>query len=455
MTRPAAWRPLLAALGSAAALTIVWWSTASAEEFQWALWRRYSAGTVALNVAISGLIAAAAYVWAGPGRLGPRVLHVGLLAGSVGVTLAALEVPALLGHDYSRTFGTRENDTWLQLAMGVNRRDEQLIHIHQPHSRYQGKVVGNLVRLGIPSPAPYQVDVAYDRNGFRNAADYDRADVVAIGDSFVEAAETPHGQTVVAEIGRELGATVVNLGQSNYGPQQELVVLERYGLPLTPTLVVWFFFGGNDLDDAASYDWRLQHLDELMAPASAGERSFTRNALRALARLTTPPRRVETAVARQHAALYTPPWGSPQRIYLDTNEEPWTTRQWELATRVLAEARDLTRQAGAEFLLVYIPRKLRVYQGFLRSEPGAFAELWQPNNLPDVMADWCRQQGIEFLDSTGPLREAVAAGESVYLPDDVHWNAAGHRVAGRAVAARVQRMRNERQGMRASTAQRH
>jgi hypothetical protein len=168
--------------------------------------------------------------------------------------------------------------------------------------------------------------------------------------------------------------------------------------------------------------------------------------------LTTPPRRVETAVARQHAAVYAPPGGAPQRIYLDTNEEPWTPRQWALATQVLAEARDLTRQADAEFLLVYIPRKLRVYQGFLRSEPGAFAERWQPNNLPDVMAEWCREQGIEFLDSTVPLREAVAAGESVYLPDDVHWNAAGHRVAGRAVAARVRSLRTGGQAVRTSAA---
>jgi lysophospholipase L1-like esterase len=39
-----------------------------------------------------------------------------------------------------------------------------------------------------------------------------------------------------------------------------------------------------------------------------------------------------------------------------------------------------------------------------------------------------------------PLRQAVAAGESVYLPDDVHWNAAGHRVVAAAVAERLRRI---------------
>ena len=52
----------------------------------------------------------------------------------------------------------------------------------------------------------------------------------------------------------------------------------------------------------------------------------------------------------------------------------------------------------------------------------------------------CRQHGVAFLDSTVPLRDAVAAGESVYLPDDVHWNAAGHRVVAAAVAAHLQQM---------------
>jgi lysophospholipase L1-like esterase len=408
-----------------------------------------------MNLVGSGLILAAAYLWSGRGLLFDRLTRVGLLIGSSLFALSAAEVPTLLGHDFGRTFGTSENDTWLQLAMGVNRRDDQLIHVHQPHTRYQGLVVGNLVRIGIPSPVLYRVDVAYDRHGFRNDQDYDRADVVVIGDSFVEGAETSQSQTVVAEIGRQLGTTAVNLGQSNYGPQQELVVLERYGLPLAPRNVVWFFFGGNDMGDAASYDWRIQHLDELMAPPSFTDRSFSRNALRALARATTPRRRVETDTARRHAALYVPPQGAPQRIYLDTNEEPWTDREWAIVTNVLREAHERARGAQADFLFVYVPRKLRVYQGFLRSEPGAFAELWQPNNLPDVMAEWCREQGIEFLDSTVPLREAVAAGESVYLPDDVHWNAAGHRVAGRAVAARIERMRNERQDVRTSTAQRH
>ena len=71
--------------------------------------------------------------------------------------------------------------------------------------RNVGTVGGNLVRLGLPNPVRYDVDVTYDRNGFRNDVDFTQADVVAIGDSFVEAAETARPQTVVAELSRRLG----------------------------------------------------------------------------------------------------------------------------------------------------------------------------------------------------------------------------------------------------------
>jgi lysophospholipase L1-like esterase len=108
--------------------------------------------------------------------------------------------------------------------------------------------------------------------------------------------------------------------------------------------------------------------------------------------------------------------------------------------RTLTSAKELSTSIGADLFVVYIPRKLRVYQGYLRAAPGAFANRWTPNNLPEVVAEFCRGQSIAFLDATVPLRRAVAAGESVYLTDDVHWNPAGHRVVAAAVAERIHQM---------------
>ena len=436
----APWRAALIA-GACAGLWLLWRLTAL-EDAEWALWRHYSPATTLINIALSALILAGAYVLYALDDAAERIGRVALIGGSLICAVGALELPVLLtSYDYSAILHTRANDTWLQLAMGVNRPDPELLHVHKPHTRYQGTVRGNLVQFGIPNPAAYQVDVAYDGNGFRNDRDYTRAEIVAIGDSFVEGAEMPRGETAAAQIARVLGVDVVNLGQSSYGPQQELVVLKRYGLPLRPSVVIWFFFGGNDLGDVDEYERRRSRLGELTAPQAMPDRLFTRNAIIALARLTTGTRRTVSPTARLHAAEFTRADGTTQTIYVEANEGPWEQRQWDAAAAALSSAQAAVHQSGAELLVVYIPRKLRVYRGFLRAEPGAYALSWKDNNLPDALGDWCRDRGIAYLDSTGPLRSAVATGESVYLPDDVHWNAAGHRVVAHAVSERVRHMR--------------
>ncbi len=431
----ARWRWFVRA-GAVAAVAALWWFTAR-EDAEWALWRRYSASQAALNVAGSIVLLQAGYVLGSRRELRRRLLEMTLLNVSLGLPVALLEVPALLGHDYGRTFGVGANDTWLQLATGVNRRDAELIHVHKPHTRYRGRVVGNLVGLGIPHQVLRDVDVAYDHNGFRNDEDFAQADVVAIGDSFVEGAETPRAETVGAEISRRLRVPVANFGQSGYGPQQELVVLERYAIPLSPKVVVWFFFGGNDLEDVESYEWRRSHLDELMTPPLVA-RAFTRNALVALARLTTPARRVASDTAERHAFTFARADGSLETMYVDREESDVLPLQWQLVTGTLARAQEVSRAAGAELVMVFIPRKLRVYRGHLRAAPDSYAETWPMNDLPDKLAGWCRERGISFLDSTIALRAAVASGTSVYLPDDVHWNTTGHSVVAEAVSRHLE-----------------
>jgi lysophospholipase L1-like esterase len=437
VTHPwAVWRPWVVGTGVAAASVALWWWTA-ADDSEALLWRRYSAATALVNVVGSACCLAFGYVFARTSDTRPRLFRTLLLGASVVVTLGLFESAALLGYDYSRSLGGSADDTWLQLALGVNRRDPELIHVHQPHARYQGKVSGNLTTLGLP-PVWRTVDVAYDRNGFRNVEDLTRADIVAIGDSFVEGAETAQDRTTVAALSRLLTLSVANLGQSNYGPQQELVVLERYGLPMSPRVVVWYFFGGNDLRDAGSYESRRASLETLLTPMYT--RSFSRNALRAVARLTTPVRRAPSAFATERAFEFVRSDGTVETQYLDAPEGDWSPDEWDIAAAALSRARDLSESRGADFLVVYIPRKLRVYRGHLRAAPDSLAETWPLNDLPEVMARWTGDRKIAFLDATVPLRAAVAGGESVYLPDDVHWNAAGHRVVAQAVAGQLRAM---------------
>ncbi len=431
-------RGFVLSLVSAALIAFIWGSTATLDA-DWALWRRYSFSTAAANIAgtLTVLFLAAGL----SSRHGRRGRFVRLFASTLAlaVCFTLFELPALAGYDYGRLFGTRLGEAWNQISTGTNRADPELVHIHQPHTRHQGLAFGNLVaRLSIPNAEPYQVDVSYDRHGFRNAVDLDRADVVVVGDSFVEGAETPAGQIVTAVLAERLGERVANLGQSGYGPQQEAVVLERFGLPKKPRAVVWFFFGGNDLADAEAYD-RFKRDPTSLAPVRPlAERSFARNALWALARLTTPPRRRPSPTSLRHAATFRTAEGRDVTIYFEAIDGPFEARQWASASAALLGARDAAVEIGARFLVVYVPRKFQVYWDVVSSDRDTVARLWQPSDLAARVDAWCRAQKIEFLDATTPLRAAAASGELVYLPDDVHWTARGHRVVGEAVAARLQ-----------------
>ena len=52
----------------------------------------------------------------------------------------------------------------------------------------------------------------------------------------------------------------------------------------------------------------------------------------------------------------------------------------------------------------------------------------------ELVASFCRREGIAFLDLTPDLSRVAAQGENVYFPDDSHWNARGHQVAAGRLA---------------------
>src|SRR5690606_15968960 len=87
--------------------------------------------------------------------------------------------------------------------------------------------------------------------------DLESAEIVVIGDSYMEGYFTPAEQLITTRLSERQGKSVANLGHSGYGPQQELTVLRRYGFPLAPKTVIWAFFEGNDVSDAESYEERV------------------------------------------------------------------------------------------------------------------------------------------------------------------------------------------------------
>lgn len=430
-------RRLAVALALLAAAAAPWWLAAGRGGPPFLL-RTWSVSYALVCLSWTGAAAAAGGLLLGRGGRRERALGVLAAAIGVGVSLALAEAPAVLwGHDWGRTLGTEGERTWLDQALAHNRPDPELIHLHWPHARFEGRVQGNLAGLGIPSAPWHEVDVRFDRNGFRNDTELERADVVLIGDSFVEGSLVALEETVGQQLAVRLGVPVANLGQSAYGLAQELAVLRRYGLPLAPRTVLWFLFGGNDLRDVDHYAWQRAHFEEITRPRtpSLGERLFVRNALLALSR--TALARFESPRARAQSAHFRRADGAVETVYFGDTEGPWKPHEWDAMTATLGEANRLSAGAGVQLVVVYIPRKFRVYRPHLSFIPDSETARWDVNDLPGQLGDWCREAGVPFVDTTPILEAEVARGVHTYFVDDVHWNARGHAVVAEALAQRL------------------
>src|SRR5579862_8417489 len=99
----------------------------------------------------------------------------------------------------------------------INVPDPELLYVHPPHLYLSGEHKGGSVseEFKIASPLTYKWDAKFDRNGFRNEVDVDHADMVVVGDSFVEGIAVPTDQLLTSRLARMLGQVVVNMGQSN------------------------------------------------------------------------------------------------------------------------------------------------------------------------------------------------------------------------------------------------
>ncbi|MEQ9407224.1 MAG: hypothetical protein RIK87_05835 [Fuerstiella sp.] len=352
-----------------------------------------------------------------------------LVLAIVGVELSAMMI------DYRHLFG-RQVQPWENTK---NLLDRELIHIHRPNYRATGQLTGGDLsrrRIGAPALTVRPYDVAYDRHGFRNDVNYDRVDCIVIGDSFVEAGNVLSDELSTHRIASETGLLVANLGQSYYGPQQELEVLKRFGLPLQPRICVWLFFEGNDLGDV----WRYQEFASSWPRSVANysswkERSFTRNAFTWIA---TKFKDSTDLITTERSGLFSASTGQ-QRLwfgYSGLNLGAREKEAIEITAASISEAYALCRQRDIQFIFAFAPTKYRVYSDLCGFDEDSPIQGWTVNTLPEQLAETIRAISgeIEFLDLTTSLRDAAMTGQLVYYADDTHWSPEGHAIVGRAIS---------------------
>lgn len=289
-----------------------------------------------------------------------------LAAASVIFALAMVEFPALIDMvDYRTMIGP--NRAW----WAPNIFDPELLHVHRAHAHQSGSSLGGDAASAYQIPQSdktlYQWNVRYDQNGFRNEHDLKSADTVVIGDSFVEGLTVPSEHLTTSLLAHLRGEVVANLGQSAYGPLEELVVLKRYGLPLRPRTVVWMFFEGNDLGDVIGYQRAISDPPNVWRAFVA--RSFIRSALYEVKYLASPSAKLPGA--KRSAVLQTPD-GKEFSVYFLYPSKPLTEQDLSAldeTARTLSTAQQLLASQGARLVFVFVPSKLYFipFAGLLRS----------------------------------------------------------------------------------------
>lgn len=388
-----------------------------------------------------------------------------LVAVSVGLVLALAEVvlrawPGLIGREVLLEFD-RSLRARVAARLGLPRQHER--RCLGPEERADAGpelclfVPGTLHRFDLEPEdraAGAIGEVRLDGRGFCNpphAAARERADVVAVGDSFTACTAVAAEDTWPARLEARTGLAVQDLGVPGVGLHEYVEVLARDGLAFEPRVVVVGVYGGNDLRDALRF---REHLERGGRPRErdAGfaapllrhsyALSFVRAAGEVLAQRWTRPEidfGFEIAV-RGHAQAMNQ-CGSDldevrvARALAAGRADP--VREWDAPLERLA---DLARERGLRVVVAYLPAAHSAYAPSVRfadAEIGALVSALdeaQRNALPAL----AERHGLAFVDCTPALRAAAPEAELAYFPGNLHPTAAGHAMLAACVAPAVQ-----------------
>ena len=246
-----------------------------------------------------------------------------------------------------------------------------------------------------PPAAPRHLAIDSNAEGFRSARDIHEPDprprILVLGDSMVfgSGVEASERFTELLEAS-EPGWRVDNLGMVGYGADLMLRALETVGVDVAPDVVVFAVFSPD--------------VYRVMPEATGVGFPLPRYTLvdGRLATLPYPDR---------------PAW-KRLRLVQGLRYVYWRYSGASLGINaaILARVRALAVQHHFTPAILYLPTR---------------RDRWDDRRRSRWLAAWAAQHAVPFLD----LSPAVAAGggESLYLPEDGHWNPRGHRVAADAL----------------------
>ncbi|MDH5526380.1 MAG: GDSL-type esterase/lipase family protein [Nitrospirota bacterium] len=287
-------------------------------------------------------------------------------------------------------------------------------------------------------PPNYQDNAPFDLLGFRNHAVPTVADVVTIGDSQTVGLNATLEYTwpgVMARLLRPQGANVYNMSKGGWGAVQYLYMAEK-ALTFRPRVLVVAFYSGNDPLEAVRLAYGYEPWASLRGHATEPDRPPS----------AWPPAPEDLWRARFSdggATVFT----AKTRLMSNDRDYPATAEGYRIMAEAGRRIAEVGRKAKVPVVFTIIPTKEFVYSGRVRGEgleaPEAYSRLvsHEGENIRELVAALQDLKGATYVDVIDPLRQVLATGVALYLPNsDGHPAPAGYEVIARVLTPVVHRM---------------
>lgn len=265
-------------------------------------------------------------------------------------------------------------------------------------------------------------------------------DGVAVGDSFTFCF-TNEDECWVQQFGALTDRNIINLGITSTGSVSHLRVLEGFGMPLQPPLVIWEWFGNDANEDYGLAKLRSETEVESLNPAPPiPKRSWLEkhSAFYVLLELYLGNESEFDASLQFHDPEYAEQGNVKlafgQSYLWDAFDQSQPTNQygWERSQAAMLTAREKVKSYGGTLLIVLMPTKEQVYREM--SEPLLGADkLALLDQSYEMMLDFCETEHLTCLDLMPVFAPYVDAGEQLYYTTDMHLNARGNEVLAEAL----------------------
>lgn len=349
---------------------------------------------------------------------------------NVALVMVASVVALVIVELILRAFYPQQLGVWYNMADGLS--------IHLPGARTYMLRHGQEVRFNALGMRDREHSVEKAQGTCR---------ILVLGDSFIEALQVAlpdsFPRLLESRLSERLSGRVevVSGAVSGWGTDEELAYLERYGLKLSPDLILIGMTIDNDVFDNLKQTFHTFENGRVSVKSVQRIEGVKYGVVRVKDFMASYSHLWQLArKARNLRAMKedTRQLNNHALELIRVSDIPRIKKGWQMTFALLRAVEAMGRMVGAETAVFLIPMAIQVeearLQAFLRLN-GVSREEILLERPQRVMSDFGGATGIPVIDLLPVFRRSrQEAGSALYLPNDGHWSAQGHGLAAEAVA---------------------